>query len=454
MSLFSNIKKPGNVLLLLILGLVGLFFILLFVEIGSIDFPVSWQKSYSKNYDNPYDCKLVFKEIEEIFPGKSIKALDGQSELLEKYSLFSSQIDNYESEETYESEEWSYDEDDSFSEEETDVEQNTQLNLDFYILTQIQDVIDDGYYDLPEIPNSNIVIVGESNIGQDAMEGILSHVYAGNSALIASEEFRYLSHFIPIETSFESDSVNLKFTNTDNKYHYKSHSVNRFFSNAGIPQEMVKAVNSDNKPVLLQIPFGKGYVYLSSTPLAFTNYNLLKGSNAEFIEKTFTMLPIEDVYWADNYVYSGESNNESALDYIKKQPPLWWAFNVVLYTMIIFMLVGLKRKQRLIPEFSKPKNSTLEFVRTMAQLYIQTGGNTLLAHKKIVYFLDYLRKNYHLDTDSLDDEFTLKLGESSGKNQNEISFMIKLINEITTKDKVDRKDLIILHRTIENFKSI
>ncbi len=83
MSFFSKIKKPTNTLLLLVLGVVALFFIFLFIELFNFDFPVMWQRSYQKNYDNPYDCKLVFKEIEDVFPGKSVKSLSGKSSLLE-----------------------------------------------------------------------------------------------------------------------------------------------------------------------------------------------------------------------------------------------------------------------------------------------------------------------------------------------------------------------------------
>jgi hypothetical protein len=285
------------------------------------------------------------------------------------------------------------------------------------------------------------------------MEIILTHAYAGNSVLIASEEFNSLNHFISIETAQGKDVTSLQFKDDMEWYSYKEGTVTTYFSNTEIPQNLIEAVNDNNRPVLLKIPFGEGYVFLSSTPVAFTNYNLLKKINVEFIEKAFSLLPVEDVYWADNHIYYGESNQESKLDYIRKQPPLWWAFNIAVYTMIVFMVFGIKRKQRLISKITAPVNSTLEFVRTMAQLYLQTGGNKLLAQKKITFFLDYVRKKYHLETDVLDADFAEKLAKSSGKNANEISFMMKFIKEITQDEKVEREDLIILHRTIEKFKS-
>ncbi len=296
-------------------------------------------------------------------------------------------------------------------------------------------------------------MVGEPNADESVMKILLTHAYAGNSILMSSDNFHYLKHFIPIETAEGEDSVSLQFLYENEWYHYKTGTVNTYFSNTGLPKNIIKGKNSNGKPVLLQIPFGDGFVFLSSTPIAFTNYNLLKEPNVEFIEKVFSLLPIEDVYWADNYIFYGESNDDSKLDYIKNQPPLWWAFNVAVYTMIVFMLFALKRKQRLIPTISSPVNSTLEFIGTMAQLYLQTGGSKLLSQKKIAYFLDYIRKTYHLDTETLGDDFVNSLAKSSGKNINEISFMVKFMIEITQDEKVDRKDLIILHRTIEKFKS-
>lgn len=61
-----------------------------------------------------------------------------------------------------------------------------------------------------------------------------------------------------------------------------------------------------------------------------------------------------------------------------------------------------------------PKNTTLEFVKTVGNLFYRTQNHKNIAHKKITYFLNYLRTHYRLDTSHFNEEFRGALGLALG----------------------------------------
>lgn len=442
-------KGIGKKIGFLLLGLAGLFFILLFAELYSIERPFNWFKTYRKVYNDPYDCSLVFKRLEDVFPDKSIKSLSGNSEFIEEYESVRYLMETND-DDKYDEEIWN---DDAFETEEEIIEeevfQDSIFSVDFSILEEIETLKTE--YDFPYQDKSNVIIVGEPNTNDAFIENLLLHVSAGNGLFIASENFDFLEDYIPLQTNNENDSLDLYVGSQ--KYTFIRGRNGVFFSGCEYPDKFVLARNSNNEPVLLKFPFGDGFIVLSSTPVAFTNYYLLKKETQPFIEFAFNQLENEDTYWSEKSLRMGVSHDESKLDYLKKQPPLWWAFNIALYTMIVFMLFALKRRQRLIPVLDLPENSTVEYIRIMAQLHIQNGNNKLLFHKKLNYFLEYIRKKYHLDTSILDGEFIDKLITVSQKDPNRVRFLFNLISDINTKSEVSKEELITVHKSIVKFKA-
>ena len=441
-------KKIG----VLLLGLLGLFFVLLFVELYSIEHPFKWFKTYRKVYNEPYDCSLLFKRLEDVFPEKSIKSLSGNSDFIEEYESVRYLLKTDDDEGDYDEDIWNDDAFDTEVEEEITEEvaiSDSLFSIEFPILKEIEALKNE--YDFPYQDKSNVIIIGEPNTNDAFVENLLLHVSAGNGLFIASEDFDFLEKYIPIQTNNENDSLDLYVGN--HKYPFIKGENGTFFSGFQYPDRYVLAKNSNKEPVLLKFPFGDGFIVLSTTPVAFTNYYLLRKETQPFIEFAFNELQNEDTYWSEHSLRMGVSHEESKLDYLKKQPPLWWAFNLALYTMIVFMLFALKRRQRLIPILDLPQNSTVEYIRIMAQLHIQNGNNRLLFQKKLNYFLEYVRKKYHLDTANLDGEFIDKLILVSQKDPNRVRFLFNLIREIKTKTEVSNEDLITVHKSIVKFKA-
>ena len=116
--------------------------------------------------------------------------------------------------------------------------------------------------------------------------------------------------------------------------------------------------------------------------------------------------------------------------------------------MVIF---GAKRMQRSIPVLTSPKNESLNFVKTVGNLYFEKSDHKNIAQKRISYILEYIRNVYHLPTNSLDAGFFDILSHKSGKPLLNIEGLFIMISILQQKDKIDEEELMVLNKKIEAF---
>jgi hypothetical protein len=96
--------------------------------------------------------------------------------------------------------------------------------------------------------------------------------------------------------------------------------------------------------------------------------------------------------------------------------------------MGFFMIFNAKRKQRIVPIINPLPNTTVDFTKTIGNLYYQEGDHTTIIDKKIIYFLERVRNEYLMDTTKLDADFVKKLHQKSGKDYFIIEKAVFLIN--------------------------
>jgi len=111
----------------------------------------------------------------------------------------------------------------------------------------------------------------------------------------------------------------------------------------------------------------------------------------------------------------------------------------------------MRRKQRIIPVISKPRNDSLDFVKTIGRLYHDKGDHKNLVRKMSAYFLEHVRSRYKLATSNLDDEFVKNLHGKTGVNEEEIAEIIQYINSIDTMVEMSDKQLATFHKKLEAF---
>lgn len=92
------------------------------------------------------------------------------------------------------------------------------------------------------------------------------------------------------------------------------------------------------------------------------------------------------------------------------------------------MLFNAKRKQRVVPIIKPLENTTVDFAKTIGNLYYQEGDHTTIIDKKIIYLLEKIRNEYLIDTTKLDADFIKKFQQKTGKSHFDIERMVFLIN--------------------------
>ncbi len=211
--------------------------------------------------------------------------------------------------------------------------------------------------------------------------------------------------------------------------------------------------NARKEPVFIEIHFGKGTFFIHNLPLAFTNYYVLDTKTADYAFKALSYLPVQQTYW-DEYQKQGRFNEDqqSIFRYIRSQPALNWAYYLILIGLLAYAIFAGKRTQRIIPVVEAPKNTSLDFVKTVGRMYFQQGDHDNLARKKIQYFLADIRERYSLNTTSLDKEFTEALARKSGVSLVETSELVMLLRNAQKSVSLSEFDLLTLNRAIEKFK--
>lgn len=280
-------------------------------------------------------------------------------------------------------------------------------------------------------------IAPTSDIDKESADELLKFVKQGNTAFISAESFpELLLDSLKIELKVEDkfkDTIQNWVANKklgDQKYKFLQGVGNVYFSKIDtLKSTALGYQDGDSTRVnFLKVQCNSGTVYLHTQPVAFTNFHLLKDNNFEYAQKVLSYVPEGDIFW---YVknQTGTEIDDSSLYYIRSQPALKYAGSIFLIGMLVFMIFNAKRKQRIVPIIEPLTNTTIDFTKTIGNLYHQEGNHDNIINKIIIYFLEKVRTDYLIDTSTLDEEFIKKLHQKSGKDLQDIQKVVFLIKD-------------------------
>ncbi|MCR9183306.1 MAG: DUF4350 domain-containing protein [Flavobacteriaceae bacterium] len=201
----------------------------------------------------------------------------------------------------------------------------------------------------------------------------------------------------------------------------------------------------------IKIPRGDGYFYVHTIPQAFSNYYLLNG-NDSYAAKALSHFDANSILW-DDYKKSGRRFIETPMRYILSEAPLKWAYYLTAIGILLFVLFKGKREQRIIPVIKPLENTTVEFTKTIGDLYFQNKNYSNIINKKIVYFLERVRTKFYIDTQKIDSAFAEKLATKNNKSKESVIELINLINHLKQKQYHTEADLIALNNKLEKFET-
>ncbi|MCK0188505.1 DUF4350 domain-containing protein [Arenibacter sp. F20364] len=374
--------------------------------------PLNWRPSYTSSDKIPFGCYVLFNELPNLFPGQKIHTTNE--------SLYN-----------------------------TLVARDTRSTSNYLLINDFLD------------------------LDKQESNQLLQYVHEGNDSFIAASNFgSYLSDTLNIEVetqySVKEDTVLIQLTN--NSFSEQNYSLTRgiyrtYFSSVDtlnttvlghISYDFEKGIipSGSNKktksPNFVKVKFGKGNFYLNTTPQTFTNYYMLKG-NKDYVANAFSYLNDMDLYW-DNYKKSGRIVIDSPMRFVLNQVSLKWAYYLSMFGLIIFIIFKAKREQRIIPVIKPLENSTIEFAKAVGGLYYEHRDYTDLISKKINFFLENLRTNYHLNTATINEKTATLLAARSGKPLSEAQDILDTIVHLKNKRSHNEQDVIQLNKKLNQFK--
>ncbi|MGG7036986.1 MAG: DUF4350 domain-containing protein, partial [Flavobacterium sp.] len=288
--------------------------------------PVDWSPSYLLNDKIPYGLYVFDKEINTFLPERKIEKVNQSAyEFLEPLYNYDKSVDDYSV-------------------------KGTLLNVcDEYI-------IDD-----------------------ESTKELFYFTGKGNTCFLSSEGLpKQFTDSLQVETDKQIDFTEKTASWLTNKhlgtekYDLSRGAGNTYFSKIDTLNTTVLGyIGNDKKKYanFIRVPYKKGVFILHLQPNAFTNYHLLKDNHAEYASKVMAYLPKGNTYWLIKN-QSSAIDSSSPFRYILSQPALRWAWYLFLIGILTFMVFNAKRRQRIIPIIKPLENTTVDFAKTIGNLYL------------------------------------------------------------------------------------
>lgn len=319
-----------------------------------------------------------------------------------------------------------------------------------------------------------IIITPQFLPDENEMDKLIAFAQKGNTVFISTRVLSYEAQDMlhcraPYNefTFFEAvgemdDSLNVLLNNPpftrNTNFTYPGKRFESYFYKYDTAATNILGTNKDLFKDFIQLKTGGGNIFLHLAPVVFTNYFLLHKENVDYYDQAMSLLPKDaaTITWDEYYLhklYDGNNNqgNKGWLYVLFKYPAFKWGLLVAIITIGVFVLLEARRKQRYIPFITKPKNDSLDFVKTIGRLYYEKNDHRDLARKMGIYFLDHIRNTYKLSTGKTDDEFVKNLHFKSGYSESELKKIISFIKFAEDAPAISDAQLAEFYKDMESF---
>jgi hypothetical protein len=320
--------------------------------------------------------------------------------------------------------------------------------------------------DNPTISGTYLLYNTSVQPGKTNLKALLEWVNKGNDMMISAsdidKELLDTLH-LEIRTYFKQD---LKKTFRFGLYNQQFRQDTAVFDKLLLMNYFVLKNDTETRPVVLgsilskdadslynfiKADFGKGHIYLHTLPYVFSNYFILKDQNVHYFEGILSYLNLHKPVLWDIRIQNG-ATTKGLFKYILQSPSLLWSYRLLFLGLLLYLIFEGKRKQRAIPVITPLRNETLEFTKTIADMYMVNKENKAIAMLHIKHFLDYVRTQLHLDTRRLDNDLAKKIAGKTKTETGQIIRLFQMINDIQQSEKVKKEMVFELEKLIEIIK--
>ncbi|HAP00560.1 MAG TPA: hypothetical protein DCQ93_01425 [Bacteroidetes bacterium] len=418
-------NRNGLILLAIVLLLVGVFF---WVLSHGGEKQYDWDLTYDNTSNQPYGTQLLFNILKSEYPGNFTEV---RKPLRENPALL----------------------------------ENKDNALYFLV---------GGSVYLDSASQENILkFVAEGNtacfITQNLPYEIFRKFFEGKFKLDSLNQYEYYDQSYVFQDSIARLSLLHPNLNTENYlldismiYNWEKVPANwnYFFSRTeNIRFDSVVQLGAANSDYInfIRIHHGKGFIYLHSTPLAFTNFFLREKSGFDYLKKMFEHFHPNYVIWDEAsklYYYDDKSKpyaGQSPLKFILDNRSLRWAWYLLLVMALLFILFKAKRLQKIIPVHEPNLNTSLEFVQTVGRLYFLQNDHLALARQKMKLFLLFVRNKYKISLKNFDEPELKKLSIKSQITFDQLKRIFTSYKIVQKQTSISAQELIEFHKIIDHF---
>jgi hypothetical protein len=374
---------------------------------GKTKKPTNWTKNYETLNKNPFSLYLTYESLSMLFPGAKKEKLD-----------VSYRINNL------------------------------------------------GYTLRKNSGKSLIMMIGEDvHFNDGEVDSLFSFVEEGHQVMISSASFdELLMSRLGVKKTYGSDASGgtkqkVFIRNKNDEFqpfaaNMKYESVHGFFQKQELPDIpfFVLGMNDTKYPDCIVYSVGSGKLMLHAAPGTFTNYFLLQNDNKTYLSNLFSYVsePISNIYFVS---FNSREINTSDFSVLWNNIATRIALLLTIFTLGIFLLFEMKRRQKIIPIIKPVENSSVAFTETIGRLYFNKKNHSNLAEKMVQHFLEFVRSNYYLNTSNLDQEFVRMLAAKSGNEISKTDSLVYNIKEVQNGAKVDEAFLYSLYTQIQDFNN-
>ncbi len=341
-----------------------------------------------------------------------------------------------------------------------------------------------GYWDSLSNYDANqalIIICGSFSPDTDELRKLISFVENGNDVFVSA---RYISAAADEMLKCNSSSYDMSMYGIEDLdknislslsepvfpkktiYKYPGRTFNSYFTSIDSTTTDILGHDEKARPNFIHLRAGKGNLYVHMEPLAFSNYFILHKDNIGYYEKALSVInpAVTKVAW-DEYYLRKKNYDEppekkkgwfSVLMGMKNdngKRPFRAAFWLLIGLLLVYVAMEMRRRQRYIPVVTKPRNDSLDFVKTIGRLYYDKGNHKNLCRKMAAYFLEHVRNKYKLPTGTLDETFIKNLQYKSGVNETEIREIVSFIKFTEDAPSLNQQAVKDFHKQLESFYS-
>lgn len=352
--------------------------------------PIDWTITFGEKDKRPFGCYILYDQLDNFFPEKKI---DYQT----LYEV-------------------------------------NDLKGSLFILSDAFEIVKTDIDNLFNILNDgNTVLIGSRSFGRQILDTLEIEV---------DNKYPVFSNILEDSSSITYDGKTIEYPRT---------LVTTTFINLDKSGWDMHATSGPD-PILISKKFGSGRLILLSAPLIFSNYGLLHNDNYAFADFILNMLPNKPVTY-NRFYQSGRIEHRSPFRFLISQPSLRSATYLTLFGIIVLLVFNSQRKQKAIPVYDRPSNTTIHYIKTIGGLYYREKDHHKAAMKIIYQFLQVVSEKYHVK-DPFEERSWHMIAAKSNLEREEVHEILRYLKMVKMSSYLSEDDLKEVYQKIKKLNII